>query len=276
MPRTDATSAARTPRSVRRRTLRIAAAGLTAVAALTLTACGGQDNPLKTSDAKPFNPAPQDAKDPAANGTQNGQGNTTGADKGDGGTAGKSGKDGKGSKDGKDNTTAAESAPHGGKQSSTGGSHPSTAGGGRGSGARRTACNAAKIRTVAKPLTRPINHLLLQATNTSGATCDLYAYPYLQFDQAQAAVAEMPDSKPQAVVTLAPGESGYASVLLSLADGAEHGHNATSLSVSLAGRDGQGSVGGSANVGLPGGSSYIDDGVRVSYWQADPNDAASW
>ncbi|MFE4018617.1 DUF4232 domain-containing protein [Streptomyces sp. NPDC059101] len=272
MPRTDAT-AARTSRSARRRTLRIAAAGLTAVAALTLTACGGQDNPLRTSDAKPFNPAPQDANDPAANSTQ---GNTTAPGKGDGGTAGESSTGAKAEKSGKSGTTVEGSPAPGGKQASTGGSGPATAGGGRGSGARHTACDAAKIRIVAKPLTRPINHLLLQATNTSGATCDLYAFPYLGFDDAQAAVAEMPDSKPQAVVTLAPGESGYAGVLLSGADGAAHGHKATSLSVRLAGRDGQGSVGGAANVALPGGSAYIDDGVRVSYWQTDPNVAASW
>ena len=117
---------------------------------------------------------------------------------------------------------------------------------------------------------------MLQATNTSNAACDLYSAPVLQFDADQAAVAELPDSKPQSVVTLAPGESGYAAVLLSGADGAGHGRKATSLSVSLARRDGQGSFGGAAKVALPGGSSYLDDGARVTYWQADPNTAASW
>ncbi|MYT32857.1 MULTISPECIES: DUF4232 domain-containing protein [unclassified Streptomyces] len=262
MPRTDAT-AARPARTARRRTLRLAAAGLTALAALTLTACG-QDNPLKTSDAKPFNPAPQDSEDPAANNAHAGKGDGGSAEKGDGGSAGKGG------------TVVTESAAGGGKHASTGGAGRPGAGKGQGSGARRTACDAARIRIVAKPLTRPINHLLLQATNTSGATCDLYAYPYLRFDDAQAPLAEMPDSKPQAVVTLAPGESGYAGVLLSGADGGEHGRKATSLSVYLAGRDGQGSVGGPATVALPGGSAYLDDNARVSYWQTDPSTAASW
>ncbi|UJB42865.1 DUF4232 domain-containing protein [Streptomyces sp. A1-5] len=273
MPRTDAT-AARLSRMARRRTLRIAAAGLTAVAALTLTACGGQDNPLKTSDAKPFNPAPQDSKDPAADGGQSGQGKQdSNAPTGNGSKDSKGDKDGNNSKGG---TTVTDSTASAGKHGSSGGAGPSANGGGTGSGARRTACDAAKIRIVAKPLTRPINHLMLQATNTSGATCDLYAYPYLQFDNAQAAVADMPDSKPQAVVTLTPGESGYASVLLSGADGGSNGINATSLSVSLSSRDGNGSVGGSAKVALPGGSAYIDDNARVSYWQTDPNTAASW
>ncbi|MDC7338056.1 hypothetical protein PQR15_17955 [Streptomyces lydicus] len=65
MPRSlSHASSPRTSRTVRRRTLRIAAAGLTAVAALTLTACG-QDNPLRTGAAKPYNPVQQDAKGPA-------------------------------------------------------------------------------------------------------------------------------------------------------------------------------------------------------------------
>ena len=56
------------PRTVRRRTLRIAAAGLTAVAALGLTACGGQDNPLQTSAAKPFHPAAPGLRRPGREG----------------------------------------------------------------------------------------------------------------------------------------------------------------------------------------------------------------
>ncbi|MFL4490964.1 DUF4232 domain-containing protein [Streptomyces sp. VTCC 41912] len=274
MPRTDAATTARTTRSARRRTLRIAAAGLTAVAALTLTACGSQDNPLKTSDAKPFDPAPQDAKDPAANGMHHDQGSPAPAQKENGGAKGNGGATGK---SGTGDTTVADSTTAGGKHGPTAGSGQAANGGGRGSSARRTTCDPSKVRIVAQPLTRPINHLLLQATNTSGATCDLHAYPYLQFDEAQSPVADLPDSKPQAVVTLAPGESGYAGVLLSRADGdAQGGRTATSLSVSLAGRDGDGSVGGSVKVALPGGSAYLDDSAQVTYWQSDPNTAASW
>ncbi|KUL35998.1 hypothetical protein ADL22_25875 [Streptomyces sp. NRRL F-4489] len=265
MPRTDAATARTSSRAVRRRTLRIAAAGLTAVAALTLTACGGQSDPLKTSDAKPFNPAPQDANDPAANALRDGKGGASSADQGSGGTAGKSG--------GTGSAPVADGAPVAGKQ---GGAAPAATGRGKGTGARQTACDVTKIRITAKPLTRPINHLMLVATNTSGVRCDLYAAPALRFDEAQSPVAELPDSKPQAVVSLEPGESGYAGVLLSGADGAENGRTVTSLTVYLARRDGQGSTDGSAKVALPGGSAYLDDSARVTYWQTDPNTAASW
>jgi hypothetical protein len=146
-----------------------------------------------------------------------------------------------------------------------------------GSGTRHTACDAAKIRFVVQPLTRPVNHLLLTATNTSGAVCDLYEAPYLRFDEAQSPVPNLPATRPQAVVTLAPGESGYAAVMTSSADGAgRNGNKMTSLSVSLPGRDGKGSIGGSADVALPGGSAYLDDSAWVTYWQADPADAIAW
>ncbi|MFG2830909.1 DUF4232 domain-containing protein [Streptomyces sp. NPDC048434] len=256
-----AIGAPRGSRTVRRRTLRIAAAGLTAAAALTLTACGGQDNPLKTSAAKPFNPAPQDSKTPAAQGEDAAQGGK----RTDGGR------------------TEQASAGHGGNGTGTGagtttgaGTHRADKSGGA-PGVRHTACDAAKIRIVAKPLKRPVNHLLLAATNTSGATCDLYYAPSLRFGEAQSPLAELPDSRPQAVVTLAPGESGYAGVLTSSADGSgRNGHTVTSLSVSLPGRDGKGSIGGSAAVALPGGKTYLDDSAWVTYWQSDASAAAAW
>ncbi|WP_327703830.1 DUF4232 domain-containing protein [Streptomyces decoyicus] len=257
-----ATGAPLGSRTVRRRTLRIAAAGLTAVAALGLTACGSQDNPLQTSAAKPFHPAPQEPGAPAARA----EGAAPGGARTDGGrteqiTAGHGG-----------NGTGADAGTK-----ATGGI---TNGAGKSAGApgdRHRACDAAKIRIVAKPLNRPVNHLLVKATNTSGAICDLYFAPYLRFDAAQSPLPELPDSKPQAVVTLAPGESGYAGVLTSSADGSgRNGRTVTSLSVSLPGRDGKGSIGGSAAVALPLGSVYLDDSAWVTYWQSDASEAAAW
>ncbi|MDT0455778.1 DUF4232 domain-containing protein [Streptomyces sp. DSM 41527] len=273
-------------RTVRRRTLRIAAAGLTAAAALTLTACGGQDNPLKTSAAKPFNPSPQVAETPAAPGEEAGQGNTrTDGGRTDGGRTDGGRSEGGRSEGGRTEQVYAERGGNGTgtdtgtKATGTGSrraatSHNASA---RVSAVRHTACDAAKIRIVAQRLTRPVNHLLLKATNTSGAVCDLYYSPYLRFDQAQSPLAELPASRPQSVVTLAPGESGYAGVLTSSADGSGgNGRTVTSLSVSLPGRDGKGSIGGSAAVALPGGSVHLDDSAWVTYWQSDANDAAAW
>ncbi|MFG2224623.1 DUF4232 domain-containing protein [Streptomyces sp. NPDC048644] len=267
MPRTARTPDAAARRgngrsAARRRTLRIAAAGLTAVAALTLTACGGSGDALKTHDAKHFDPAPQDAKDPAA---------------GNGGTA----PSGAGDSDGKGGGSkpSGQPSPEPGGNATGPDAEDTAANSGNGSAdtGPHQPCDASRLHLTAAPLTRPVNHLLLEAKNTSGSTCDLYAYPFLRFDDDQAPVASFDDSKPQAVVSLAPGESGYAGVLTSSADGGgAHGHTRTSLSVLLAGRDGQGSSGGAAQVGLPGGSAYIDDSAWVTYWQSDLADATQW
>ncbi|MER7155798.1 DUF4232 domain-containing protein [Streptomyces lydicus] len=269
MPRSlSHASSPRTSRTVRRRTLRIAAAGLTAVAALTLTACG-QDNPLRTGAAKPYNPVQQDAKGPA-DGTPDTSAGTpaTGGSVAQGGARPAGG--GAEQASAKDLRRTAPGAGAGSRAQGAGK-------GGNAPAVRHSACDAAKIRIVAQPLKRPVNHLLLVATNTSGATCDLYLAPYLRFDEAQAPLAELPDSKPQAVVTLAPGESDYAGVMTSSADGSGHnGRTMTSLSVSLPGRDGKGSIGGSAAVPIPGGSVYVDDSAWVTYWQSDANEATTW
>ncbi|MGW1373432.1 DUF4232 domain-containing protein [Streptomyces sp. NPDC002446] len=264
MPRSQArTSSPRTSRTVRRRTVRIAAAGLTAVAALTLTACGGQDNPLKTSAAKPFHPSPKVAEGPAAE-----AGEESAAK---GGSAGQRGTRPDGG------IAEQTSAGHGGSDARAGSGKGGAGRGDNATGIRHTTCDAASIRIVAKPLKEPVNHLLLVATNTSGATCDLYSAPYLRFGQAQSPLAELPDSKPQSMVTLAPGESGYAGVLTSSADGSgRDGRTMTSLSVSLPGRDGKGSIGGPSQVALPGGSVYVDDSAWVTYWQSDVSQATAW
>ncbi|MFE1769784.1 DUF4232 domain-containing protein [Streptomyces sp. NPDC059008] len=257
----DHLSSPRSSRGVRRRTLRIAAAGLTAVAALTLTACGGQDNPLQTSAAKPFNPAPGTAEHPAAEAGEepaaNGDGSAQGGTRPDGGTA--------------EQVSAGRGAT--GAGAGTGGAGRSD----RADDVRHPACDAAAVRIVAKPLKEPVNHLLLVATNTSGATCDLYFAPNLRFGQAQSPLPELPDSKPHGLVALAPGESGYAGVLTSSADGSGRGgRTVTGLSVGLPGRDGKGSIGGAAQVALPGGSVYVDDSAWVTYWQANPREATAW
>lgn len=246
-------------RTVRRRTLRIAAAGLTGVAALTLTACGGQDNPLQTSAAKPFHPRPQEAV-PVAR---------------EGGAATPGGLQ---TNSGREERTASGHVGNG-AEAGVAGRTLGTRGAGRGGNATvgHTACDAAKVRIAATVLTRPVNHLLLTATNTSGAPCDLHFSPDLRFDDAPSPLPALPASKPQAVVTLAPGASGYAGVLTSSADGSgRHGRMMTSLSVSLPGRDGKGSIGGPTAVELPGGAAYVDDSAWVTYWRADLSEATAW
>ncbi|MFJ4962338.1 DUF4232 domain-containing protein [Streptomyces sp. NPDC088729] len=145
------------------------------------------------------------------------------------------------------------------------------------SAARTATCEGSTTKTVAAPLNRPVNHMLLTVTNTGTTSCFLYGYPALRFGQAQSVPPVIEASKPQAVVTLEPGESGYASVSLSSTDGSgSHGSTEKSLTVYFQGRSGNESVGKGANPSLPAKGVYIDDSLKVTYWQQSMGDAIDW
>ncbi|WP_330338783.1 DUF4232 domain-containing protein [Streptomyces sp. NBC_00557] len=138
-------------------------------------------------------------------------------------------------------------------------------------------CEGANTRTVAAPLNRPVNHMLLTVTNTGSVPCYLYGYPAVRFGEAQAVPPVIEASQPQAVVALGPGESGYASVNLSATDGSgTNGHTVNSLTVSFHGRSGNESVGTSAHPSLPAKGVYVDDSLKVTYWQQSMDDAVQW
>ncbi|WP_328748912.1 DUF4232 domain-containing protein [Streptomyces sp. NBC_00285] len=138
-------------------------------------------------------------------------------------------------------------------------------------------CEGSNTKTVAAPLNRPVNHMLLTVTNTGSRTCYLYTYPAVRFGEAQSVPPVIEDSQPQAVVTLEPGQSGYASVALSATDGSGgNGYTAKSLAVYFHGRSGNESVGRGANPSLPAKGVYVDDSLKVTYWQQSMDDAVSW
>lgn len=169
-----------------------------------------------------------------------------------------------------------------GEKTSSGGGGGSKGGtGGTGStggtaAAKAVTCDATNTKTVAAPLTRPVNHMLLTVTNTGSSRCYLYNYPALRFTAAQAVPPVIEESKPQAVVTLNPGESGYASVNLSATDGSgSHGYTAKDLTVLFQNRGGS-FLDRGATPSLPAKGVYIDDSLKVTYWQQSMNDAVSY
>ncbi|MEV6480790.1 DUF4232 domain-containing protein [Streptomyces sp. NPDC051576] len=138
-------------------------------------------------------------------------------------------------------------------------------------------CEGSNTKAVAVQLTRPVNHILLTVTNTGSESCFLYGYPAVRFGEAQAVPPAIDASRPQAVVTLEPGQSGYASVILSAADGSSsNGHTAKSLTVSFYGPSLSGSVGAAARPSLPAKGVHVDDSLKVTYWQQSMDDAISW
>jgi hypothetical protein len=143
--------------------------------------------------------------------------------------------------------------------------------------ATRISCNGSNTTVTAKPVARPLNHMLLTVKNTGSKACDLTYYPVLRFDEMQWVPQPIKDSKPQAVTTLAPGESGYAGVLLSAADGSgDWGTTSHKLTVGFQGRTPNSDGGPSAIPALPAKGVYYDSTLTVTYWLRDMDDALSY
>ncbi|MFI0817070.1 DUF4232 domain-containing protein [Streptomyces sp. NPDC021098] len=245
------------------RTIRSVAAGLTVVAAgLTLTACGDNDGTGAKSSGKAESSATAQADQGADagarggsdNGGDNGGGNTTGGAKGGAQGSGTGGQD----------TT---------EKAGKGGGAAAKNDGGTGSDDAQEigTCDVNKAAVSVESVKRPVNHLLLKFTNRAGVDCNAPYYPILRFGNGQAATPAFEDSKPQAVVTLAPGESAYAGIATSSADGSgAEGAKETQLEVFLKGLDS------STTVNLPNGGVYVDSSAKVTYWQRTASDALTW
>ncbi|MFD5914763.1 DUF4232 domain-containing protein [Streptomyces massasporeus] len=147
----------------------------------------------------------------------------------------------------------------------------------KGTTATGVSCNGSNTTVTAQPVRRPLNHMLLTVKNTGSKTCDLTYYPVLRFDEMQWVPRPVKDSKPQAVTTLAPGESGYAGVSLSAADGSgEWGTTSHKLTVGFQGRTPNSDGGPSALPTLPAKGVYYDSTLTVTYWLRDMDDALSY
>ncbi|MFH9888987.1 DUF4232 domain-containing protein [Streptomyces luteogriseus] len=146
-----------------------------------------------------------------------------------------------------------------------------------GTTAPRVSCNGSNTTVTAQPVRRPLNHMLLTVKNTGSTMCDLTYYPVLRFDEMQWVPRPIKDSKPQAVTTLAPGESGYAGVSLSAADGSgEWGTTGHRLTVGFQGRTPDSDGGPSALPALPAKGVYYDSTLTVTYWLRDMDDALTY
>ncbi|MER5734506.1 DUF4232 domain-containing protein [Streptomyces sp. NPDC002262] len=130
-------------------------------------------------------------------------------------------------------------------------------------------CTAKDVKVVASKVSRPINHLALTVTNVGGRPCDAVGAPLVGFDHSQAPIRIVEESKPQAVVTLAPGESAYASLILTGEPGGDtHGTTVRTVKVNL-------TADSMVTVPAPEGT-YVDDGAAVSYWQRELADALQY
>jgi hypothetical protein len=238
---------------------RLFAAATVALAALSLTACNDK---LGVQDEGAATKTSSTTQAPAPTATQT---DKTGGQTGGSSTGGSS--TGSGSKGSGGNKTS------GGSGSGSG----SSSGSGSNTSASRVPCSGANTKVTAQTVKRPINHMLLTVTNTGSKTCDLYYYPAVSFEDAQSVPPVMKDSQPQAVTTLAPGQSGYAGVALSGGDNGTgtNGRTAKSLSVYFFDRNNN-SISPAATPALPAKGVYIDDSLRVTYWLSAAQDALTY
>ncbi|MFD0341602.1 DUF4232 domain-containing protein [Streptomyces sp. NPDC127117] len=231
------------------RTTALAATAL--LAALSLTACGGNED---GNDGK------SGAGAPAASTTA---------------TAPDTGKDAKETDSGTADAPA-ETVSTAAKGSTGGSRSGKSSAGSTGSGSKSpVTCTGSNTKVTVSKVSRPINHLLLTATNTGSVPCYAYHAPALRFDDAQSAFPVLRDSIPQAVVTLAPGQSAYASIGLSGEPDGQELHKSAHLSVYFTGKANQGSTGAPAELTLPAGTTWGDNGF-VTYWQSEMADALTY
>ncbi|MYT40566.1 DUF4232 domain-containing protein [Streptomyces sp. SID8356] len=223
------------------RTHRIRTTALTAaalVAALSLTACAGNEG------TKSAGPAPAAASTPAATGTDATPGPAASE------TA--------------ESSASAEAPASPGENTAP---HSATTKATPAASAARTACTTANTRVTVTQISRPINHLLLSLKNTGSGLCDAYYAPHLGFDGAQSVFPILEDSKPQAVVTLAPGEEAYAGIGLTGEPGQSKLYKSKNLRVFFAKRNGS-TYDKPATLKLPA-ETYWDGNGFVTYWQSD-------
>ncbi|RMI89890.1 hypothetical protein BIU87_27775 [Streptomyces sp. ZS0098] len=242
----------------------LAAAGV-AVASLALTACqdGTGTRDEGASASQPVASTPSDASSQAPEESASGSG-------GNGSTAnGSTGSGGDTAGSGESRSGSGSKGSSAGKGSAPGGSDDAPA--------TFNPCNGSNTSVSAAPVSRPVNHMLITVKNTGSKNCDLTYYPVLRFDEMQWVPQPVEESKPQAVVTLAPGESAYAGVLLSAADGSgTGGATGKKLTVGFQGRTPNSDGGPAAIPSLPAAGVYYDSSLTVTYWQSSTDDALTY
>ncbi|MGC5410157.1 DUF4232 domain-containing protein [Streptomyces sp. DT225] len=222
-------------RSNRIRTTVLAATAV--LAALSLTACGGEDG--------------TDAKKPAASVQATGDASSATPEK-DSTTAGPAEKPA-------DKPAESAAKPASKPQPKPKPKSPVT-------------CTGANTKVTVTKVTRPVNHLLLTAINTGDRPCYAYHAPMLRFDGAQAVFQVLGSSKPQAVVTLAPGQSAYASIGLTGEPNGRKPYPSKHLGVTFADRADAPLNGSPVELTLPA-ATFWDDNGFVTYWQSEMDQA---
>lgn len=130
--------------------------------------------------------------------------------------------------------TPQANAPAGGGSTAKGSSARTTTGSAHhtapASGSKRVPlCRAGQLTVTAAPVSRPLNHLLITARNTSGSPCDLGIIGLVTFDGRIKAAT--PDGIGGGPNILSPGQANYEGVALDQQDAPGTGTHVSGLAV---------------------------------------------
>lgn len=264
-----------------RRITRTSVLGVAALlGALSLTACTDEDtaavdkavSSAAAAADSAGTPLPANGAAPAAGATSTPAASAAGSSSSGSQTSGSTSGSGKGSASGTSQGSG------GASKGSSGGSSKGSSSGSSDSGddtPSYPSCDATNSKASASILSRPVNHVLLTVTNTGSTACNAVGYPGIGYEGAQAVMAYDGNSVPQSVIALEPGQSAYASVRTSAADGSgEGGSQVKALRVSFQTNQG-GFNDGQVTVPLAK-SVWIDSSAVVTYWQSDFETATSF
>ncbi|QKV96008.1 DUF4232 domain-containing protein [Streptomyces sp. NA02950] len=150
-------------------------------------------------------------------------------------------------------------------------------------GAHIDSCTTEGLTFSTSDQPRPINHIMLYATNVSDNACRMVGYPYLKFSEDQQAVTEvLKGSKPRDIVVLKPGATAFASINVADGSGEAEGpvEELTEFQVML--QDFGGESTDPVTVPTPGEDESageplsVDIGAAfVTYWHSNAADAAN-
>ncbi|MFH8978702.1 DUF4232 domain-containing protein [Streptomyces sp. NPDC017890] len=250
--------------SVRTTRTRLFAATTVALAALALTACEGDEGtdtgaaaPSSASSAPASSaPAGEQAAKPSTGGSE------SGGDKGTGGANGSNGSN-------VSNSSNGSNGSNGSDKSGGGSSGSGSNAGDKDDSQMPGKCSASDVKITATKVSRPINHLLLTATGTGSKTCMLPPYPVARFGEAQSVPPVIEESQPHSVAGVGPGETAYAGVRLTMADGS--GGEPISVGTLTIPFDDDSVV----KVALPSGV-VVDSELAVTYWQTGIDHALNY
>ncbi|MEU1086698.1 DUF4232 domain-containing protein [Streptomyces sp. NPDC005892] len=253
------------------------------IGALSLTACNDEDTAAIDKVVSSAEAAADDTASPAPIGTAAAtdgekstqeKSSTSSGSKSSGSTSGTSGS-------GKSSTSGTSVSGTSGSGSSSTGSAGSAGSSDDSAGSDDDApdspvCDGSNTKVRASILSRPVNHVLLTVTNTGSTACDAFSYPGVGYAGAQSVMDYVRDSVPQAVVSLEPGQSAYASVRTASADGSgEGGVGVNAFTVDF--QDASGSFENSTQVTVSLGKEvWVDSSAAVTYWLTDFEAATSY